>query len=66
MIVGKPIHVDKVENPTQEQIDKLHQQYMEGLQKLYDDYKVYIHTLIHSLLQDIFHKNRKQEMRFIR
>jgi 2-acylglycerol O-acyltransferase 2 len=55
ILVGKPIYVDKViANPTEEQIQDLHQKYLDGLQQLYDDYK------------DIFHTYRKQEMRFVR
>lgn len=54
-VVGKPIYVDEViENPTEEQINTLHQKYLDGLLELYDDYK------------DIFHSYRKQDMRFVR
>jgi 2-acylglycerol O-acyltransferase 2 len=52
-VVGKPISVEKVENPTTEQIEELHGRYLKELQDLYDDFK------------DMYHKDRKQEMRFI-
>ena len=42
------------ETPTDEQIEELHQKYLEGLQQLYDDYK------------DVFHTYRIQEMRFVK
>jgi hypothetical protein len=42
-----------IEHPTQEQIDALHQKYLEGLQDLYDSFK------------DIYHTDRIQEMRFV-
>ncbi|CAJ1441162.1 unnamed protein product [Effrenium voratum] len=39
-VVGRPIHVDKpVPKPTQEQIDELHQRYVEELQKVYNEWK---------------------------
>jgi len=39
-IVGKPIYVDKaVPDPTQEQIDELHQRYVDELRKIYDEWK---------------------------
>lgn len=38
-IVGKPIHVDKNENPTEEEVDLLHEKYMAALKQLFDDYK---------------------------
>ncbi|KAJ3305063.1 2-acylglycerol O-acyltransferase 1 [Kappamyces sp. JEL0829] len=54
-IVGKPIYVDrKIDNPTQEQIDELHQLYLQGLQDIYDQYK------------DVYHVSRSHEMRFVK
>ncbi|KAK0402772.1 hypothetical protein QR680_016521 [Steinernema hermaphroditum] len=38
-VVGAPIPVERVEEPTQEQIDELHQKYCDALTKLFDDYK---------------------------
>lgn len=38
VVVGKPINVDKVENPTAEQIQELHSKYVEGLKSLYQEY----------------------------
>ena len=38
-IVGKPIEVEKRENPTNEEIDLLHQKFIEGLVRLFERYK---------------------------
>lgn len=39
-IVGTPIHVDApVPHPTQEQIDELHQRYVDELRKIYEEFK---------------------------
>ncbi|XP_071949831.1 2-acylglycerol O-acyltransferase 2-like [Antedon mediterranea] len=38
-VVGKPIDVEKTENPSQEAIDSLHDVYCKALQTLFDDYK---------------------------
>ncbi|XP_077550999.1 2-acylglycerol O-acyltransferase 2-A-like [Haemaphysalis longicornis] len=38
-IVGKPIRVDKKENPTQEDVDVLHEKYVTSLMQLFEDYK---------------------------
>lgn len=37
--VGPVIPVEKTEDPTKEQIDKIHRQYVDSLKKLFDDYK---------------------------
>lgn len=37
--MAKPIPVPKKDNPTQEEIDKLHQQLMDAMVKLFDDHK---------------------------
>ena len=37
--VGAPIDVEKVENPTQEQIEDLHQNYMKALTELYNTHR---------------------------
>lgn len=39
IVVGEPIHVEKCEHPTEEMVDKYHQQYIDNLVKLYNDYK---------------------------
>ena len=38
LVVGAPIQVDKTPEPTVEQINQLHQQYVEALVNLYDKY----------------------------
>lgn len=35
VVMGDPIHVGKIENPTQEQIDKLHAHYLDELRTIY-------------------------------
>ena len=37
-MTGSPIKVDKVDNPTSQEINDLHQKYVEALQKLYATY----------------------------
>ena len=37
-MVGKPVQVAKVDNPTMEQIAELHSKYVSALQSLYDEY----------------------------
>ena len=37
-MTGSPIEVDKVDNPTSEDINGLHQKYVEALKKLYATY----------------------------
>ena len=37
MVVGAPIPVPKVESPTDEEVDRLHAEYVAALIKLYDD-----------------------------
>jgi len=39
VVVGAPMEVHKVENPTNEQVDKLHEDYMAALIALYDTHK---------------------------
>lgn len=39
-VVGKPIDVEKIENPTQEDIDKYHELYLKGLKDIFEKYKV--------------------------
>jgi hypothetical protein len=38
-VLGKPIQVAKIENPTQEDIDKAHQQYVDELVRIFNKYK---------------------------
>mmetsp|Transcript_38617 Transcript_38617/g.70247 ORF Transcript_38617/g.70247 Transcript_38617/m.70247 type:complete len:330 (+) Transcript_38617:123-1112(+) len=39
VVIGKPIHVDRVDSPTQEQVDELHAKYVDALRKLFHTYK---------------------------
>uniref|UniRef100_A0A8C3XNY9 Acyltransferase n=1 Tax=Chelydra serpentina TaxID=8475 RepID=A0A8C3XNY9_CHESE len=38
-VVGKPIKVEKKHNPSQEEVDRLHQMYIEELCKLFEEHK---------------------------
>lgn len=38
-VAGDPIDVEKVEKPTPEQVDALHQKFVEELRKLFEEYK---------------------------
>uniref|UniRef100_A0A914UQ54 Acyltransferase n=1 Tax=Plectus sambesii TaxID=2011161 RepID=A0A914UQ54_9BILA len=38
-VMGAPISVDRVEDPTEAQVDELHARYCEALSKLFDDHK---------------------------
>ena len=38
VVVGKPLPVEKKENPSSEDIEKLHHQYVEALTALYEEY----------------------------
>ncbi|XP_067889181.1 2-acylglycerol O-acyltransferase 2 [Heterodontus francisci] len=38
-VVGKPIDVEKKENPTEEEINEVHQKYIEELGKLFEEHK---------------------------
>ncbi|XP_072033450.1 2-acylglycerol O-acyltransferase 2-like [Amphiura filiformis] len=38
-VVGKPIPVRKIENPSREEIDEIHQKYIQRLQELFDENK---------------------------
>jgi 2-acylglycerol O-acyltransferase 2 len=51
--VGKPIDVPKIEHPTDEDVNKFHQMYIDELQRLYETYK------------DVYHKNRIKEMTLV-
>jgi 2-acylglycerol O-acyltransferase 2 len=39
MVIGEPMEVEQVDNPTEEQIDQLHARFVVELQKLFDEYK---------------------------
>lgn len=39
ILAGKPIEVEKVENPTQEQIDNLHVKFMQRLEEIFEKHK---------------------------
>ena len=41
VVVGKPIPVEKVAEPSDEQIDQLHVKYVQELKKLYETYRPY-------------------------
>jgi len=43
VVVGSPIPVEKVLNPSQETIDKLHSRYIEDVKNLYEKYKEQYH-----------------------
>jgi 2-acylglycerol O-acyltransferase 2 len=38
-VVGKPIFVEQNHSPTEQEIDKYHEMYMQELQELYDNHK---------------------------
>lgn len=38
-VIGKPIDVDKTENPTTEEIQTIHDKYINSLQELFEEYK---------------------------
>ena len=38
-LVGDPIDVTKIEKPTTEQIEALHQQFVESIKALFENYK---------------------------
>uniref|UniRef100_A0A915IU28 Uncharacterized protein n=1 Tax=Romanomermis culicivorax TaxID=13658 RepID=A0A915IU28_ROMCU len=40
VVVGKPIEVERIENPSMEQINDLHRVYKEELVKLFEGHKV--------------------------
>ena len=39
-VLGRPIHVEKVEHPDQAAIDALHAQYVKGLQEVFEENKL--------------------------
>jgi len=39
VVTGSPIKVDKIEEPTQDQVDALHEKYLVSLQELFDKTK---------------------------
>jgi hypothetical protein len=38
-VVGKGIKVEKIKNPSKDQIDKLHELYLDELRKLFEEHK---------------------------
>lgn len=40
LAVGKPIRVQKIQNPSQEEVDKLHQHYIKELCDLFEAHKL--------------------------
>jgi hypothetical protein len=53
-VVGSPIPVNKVVNPSREEVEELHQRYVTAVQELYDTFK------------DKFHSHRTRELRFVK
>jgi len=39
MVVGKPMNIPQISNPTQEDIDKYHAVYVSEVQRIFDTYK---------------------------
>lgn len=39
MVIGEPMEVEQVDNPTDEQINQLHERFVAELHKLFDEYK---------------------------
>jgi 2-acylglycerol O-acyltransferase 2 len=52
-IAGKPIHVTKVLEPTEEDIERVHTLYTEELKELYDKWK------------HVFARNREKDMEIV-
>eukprot|EP01119_Soliformovum_irregulare_P007471 TRINITY_DN19904_c0_g1_i1.p1 TRINITY_DN19904_c0_g1~~TRINITY_DN19904_c0_g1_i1.p1 ORF type:complete len:339 (+),score=90.96 TRINITY_DN19904_c0_g1_i1:107-1123(+) len=52
-VVGAPLHVDKIENPSDEDIDRLRERYVTALTALWDKYK------------DVYAKDRKEELSIV-
>ncbi|KAJ3325859.1 2-acylglycerol O-acyltransferase 2 [Boothiomyces sp. JEL0866] len=52
-VVGEPIHVERIETPTQKDIDDLHEIYCQALMNIYEKYK------------DEYHADRVSAMRFV-
>jgi len=62
--IGKPIEVDKVEKPTDEQVVALHSKYVKELKALFDRYKVemgeeYKHKQLYLETDDISHLHKE-------
>jgi hypothetical protein len=53
-VVGSPIHVEAVANPSKEQVNALHERYVQALVDLYEEHK------------DVYFKDRIREMRFVK
>ncbi|XP_034246890.1 2-acylglycerol O-acyltransferase 1-like [Thrips palmi] len=43
-VIGAPLLVDRTENPTKEQIEDLHERYVEKLKQLYEEYSPKLHS----------------------
>lgn len=41
VVVGKPMELPQIDSPSQEDIDKYHQQYVEEVKRIFDTYKKY-------------------------
>ncbi|ORX88345.1 diacylglycerol acyltransferase [Basidiobolus meristosporus CBS 931.73] len=53
VVVGKPIEVKRIDNPTNEEAEVYHQQYMNSLKEIFEKYK------------DQYASDRKSELRFV-
>jgi len=52
-VIGKPIDLPLIPQPSAEEIEKYHELYLNGLKELYDAFK------------DIYHKDRQSDMKFL-
>ncbi|KAF1355466.1 diacylglycerol acyltransferase-domain-containing protein [Delphinella strobiligena] len=53
IVVGRPVMVDRMERPSQEYVDEMHDKYVEELKRIWDEWK------------DIFAKNRDGELEIV-
>lgn len=53
IVVGRPVMVDRMERPSQEYVDEIHEKYVEELKRIWDEWK------------DIFAKNRDGELEIV-
>lgn len=53
IVIGKPIELPKIANPSREEVERYHKLYVQGLQEIYDTYK------------DQYDKDRKAELKIV-
>lgn len=53
IVVGRPVMVDRMERPSQEYVDEIHEKYVEELKTIWDEWK------------DIFAKHREGELEIV-